>query len=170
MIPACPSLMRSFNGGKTEGTNSEMLCVYVKCCVCMFCFMFAEGLILWTDLRKCWYMRIVLKCPFAYEFDCPEVTQCGWQGVKLQLPTCLCPVTTRPRPATYRTSLRATWRSEQRGCTFLSAARSWSHSWTISTCRPRTRLGHSHLWSWFDCGLTMASGTTAPLRPPWRFW
>ena len=42
MIPACPSLMCSFNRVNIEGTNFKNLClmfVYV-------CFMFAKGLVL----------------------------------------------------------------------------------------------------------------------------
>ena len=36
-------------------------------CVC-FCFIFAQGLVLWTDLRKSLYMmRRVLKCEFVYD-------------------------------------------------------------------------------------------------------
>ena len=44
--------MCSFNSGNVEGTNSLKIrcCFYVS--VCMFCFMFAQGLVLWTDLRK----------------------------------------------------------------------------------------------------------------------
>ena len=45
-ILACPNLMCSFNRGDIEGTNSS------KVCVCMICFMFVQGLVLWTDLKK----------------------------------------------------------------------------------------------------------------------
>ena len=45
-ILACPNLMCSFNRGDIEGTNS------LKVCVCMICFMFVQGLVLWTDLKK----------------------------------------------------------------------------------------------------------------------
>ena len=39
-IPACPSLMCSFNRGNTEGTNSlEKMCLLFVY-TCMFCFMF----------------------------------------------------------------------------------------------------------------------------------
>ena len=73
-----------------------------------------------------------------------------------------------PPPTTYRTSLRVVWRSEPKECTFPSVARSSSPSWTISTCRPRTRLGLSHRWSWCGCGWTTASGTTARNKPSKR--
>ena len=43
MIPACPSLMCSFNMGNSEGTNSSKRFVV---CVRVFCFMFAWGLVL----------------------------------------------------------------------------------------------------------------------------
>ena len=41
MIPACPSLMCSFNRGNVEGTNSENLCLMFLY-TCVFCFMFAK--------------------------------------------------------------------------------------------------------------------------------
>ena len=53
MIPANPSLMCSFNRRNVEGTNS------LKICVCMFCFMFVLGLLLWIDLRKSSCVRSV---------------------------------------------------------------------------------------------------------------
>ena len=40
--------MRSFNRGSTEGTNSSEKKKF-DVCVCMFCFMFAKWLVLWTD-------------------------------------------------------------------------------------------------------------------------
>ena len=35
-IPACPSLMCSFNSGNTEGTDSSKMCVW---CLCVFFFL-----------------------------------------------------------------------------------------------------------------------------------
>ena len=56
-----------FNRGKFKGTNSWKFVSDI--CVCMFCFMFAKCLVLWTDLTKGLYiyMRWVLKCAFAYD-------------------------------------------------------------------------------------------------------
>ena len=83
MIPACPSLMCSFNRGNTEGTNSLKMCVW---CLCM------HVLCLWRDwfCRLTWqkgdnvceknletYIRLRPEC------DCPEVTLCGWQDIKM---------------------------------------------------------------------------------------
>ena len=45
--------------------------------VCMFCFMFVLGLVLWTDLRSGLYIWEVLKRVLMTESDCPEVTLCG---------------------------------------------------------------------------------------------
>ena len=36
-------------------------------CVCMFCFMFVQGLVLWTDVREGLYVGGVLKCESAYD-------------------------------------------------------------------------------------------------------
>ena len=41
-IPACPSLMCSFNRGNIEESNSESTFLFYVC-VCMFCFMFVWG-------------------------------------------------------------------------------------------------------------------------------
>ena len=49
-------------------------------------------MVLWTDLRKglwdeFWNVHLLMA-----EFDCPEVTLCGWQDVKIQwLTQCLVP-------------------------------------------------------------------------------
>ena len=56
-IPA--HLVCSFNSDNTEGTNSSKICVDV--CVCMFCLIFVQGLVLWTDLRKGLNIRNVLR-------------------------------------------------------------------------------------------------------------
>ena len=51
-------------------------------CVSMFCFMFAKWLVLWIGP---WQMCICL----WPGFNCPEVTLCGWQDIKIQLLTYL---------------------------------------------------------------------------------
>ena len=80
MIPSCPYFMCSFY--KIEGTNSSKLCV----CVCVFYvwvrtgFVFVQGLVLWTDLRRGLYiyMRGFKECIHLLmaEFDGLEVTLC----------------------------------------------------------------------------------------------
>ena len=62
-MPACPSLVCSFNRGNIKGTDFiYFLSTYV-------CFvLFAQGLVLWIDLRKGLYdIRRVLKNEFAYD-------------------------------------------------------------------------------------------------------
>ena len=48
----------------------------VDVCVCMFCFMFVQGLVLWIDVREGLYVGEVLKCDFFLmtEFECPEMS------------------------------------------------------------------------------------------------
>ena len=84
--PACPSLMCSFNRGNIEGTNSSNICVW---CLCMYVLC----------LRSDWFCRLswqrvdIYTCEESLEmciclwpeFDCPEVTLCGWQDNKTQL-------------------------------------------------------------------------------------
>ena len=76
-IPACPSLMCSFNRGSTEGTNSLKICVW---CLCMYvlCLQSVCG---WYIREKSLEMCICL----WLEFDCPEVTLCGSQDIKIWL-------------------------------------------------------------------------------------
>ena len=80
MIPACPSLMCSFNRGAIEGANSSKKIVW--------CFMFAKWLVLWIALTEGAYIceRHLEMCVCLWpEFDCLEVTLCGWRDVKIQL-------------------------------------------------------------------------------------
>ena len=87
MIPTCHSLMCSFNRGNIEGTNSSEICVW-----CLYIYMYV--LCLWSD----WFCRLTWQRVDTYnekslemcfclwpEFDCPEVTLCGWQDIKIQL-------------------------------------------------------------------------------------
>ena len=101
-IPACPSLMCYVNRGNAEGTNSLKMCVWCLClmfvsdvcvqCLCpMFvslCFMFVKWLVYYIDLTEGWYIceksLEVYICLWP-EFDCPEVTLCCSQDVKIQL-------------------------------------------------------------------------------------
>ena len=46
----------SFNRGNIERTNCSKIVFVV--CVCMFCFMFVYGLVLWTDLKKGLYIGV----------------------------------------------------------------------------------------------------------------
>lgn len=50
MIPACPSLMYSFNRGYIEGTNLKNLCLMFVCfvSVCMFCQFYIQ---IWCGQR-----------------------------------------------------------------------------------------------------------------------
>ena len=66
-IPACPSLMCSFNRGNIEGANSSKICVW---CLCVYV------LCLWNDwfCRLTWqrvdtYVGRVWKCVFAYDLS-----------------------------------------------------------------------------------------------------
>ena len=54
-----------------------------------FVFIFAKWLILWIDLTNgLLYEKRFEMCNCLWpEFDCPEVTLCGWQDVKIQLLT-----------------------------------------------------------------------------------
>ena len=78
--PACPSLMCSFKRGNVEETNSSEICVW---CLCMYVSC------LWSD----WYCGVTWQSEKSLEmficlwpqFDCPEVTMCGWQDIKIQL-------------------------------------------------------------------------------------
>ena len=76
--------MCSFNRGNSEGTNFENLClmfVYV-------CFTFAKWLVLESDSTEGWYIcekSLEMCVCLGPEFDCPEVTLCGWQDIKIQL-------------------------------------------------------------------------------------
>ena len=66
-IPACLSLICSFNRGNIEGTNSSKICVMFV----YVCFMFVWQLVLWIDLTDGLYIykRRVLKCAFAYDLS-----------------------------------------------------------------------------------------------------
>ena len=78
--------MCSFNRGNIEGTNSSKICVW---CLCMYILC----------LRIDWFCRLTWLRVDIYiwkkslemciclwpEFDCPEVTLCVWQDIKIQL-------------------------------------------------------------------------------------
>ena len=51
--------------------------------------MFAKWLVLWIDLTEVYnYQKGLEMCICLWpEFDCPEVTLCGWQDIKIQLLT-----------------------------------------------------------------------------------
>ena len=78
-----------------ERTNSWKtwiwcLCVYILFHVLFFYRDWFSGL-MWEKVYK-WeeflYMNLLMT-----EFECPEVTLCGWQDVKIQLPTSSVPLT-----------------------------------------------------------------------------
>ena len=50
----------------------------------------SKGLVLWIDLRKGLYMRIVLTCAFAYDSLNDLRRPCGRQDIKLQLAAVHC--------------------------------------------------------------------------------
>ena len=78
--------MCSFNRGNIEGTNSSKICVW--------CLMFVRWLVLWIDLTEGRYIceKSLEMCICLWpEFDCPEVTLCGWQDIKIQLLLLLLP-------------------------------------------------------------------------------
>ena len=72
--------MCSFYRGNIEGTNSSK--IYVWCLwmyvLCLRSDWLTEG---WCICEKSLEMCIC----FWPEFDCPEVTLCGWQDIKIQL-------------------------------------------------------------------------------------
>ena len=78
--------MCSFNRGISEGTNSSKICVW---CLCKYV------LCLWNDWfgRLTWQRVEIYICEKSLEMciclwpelDCPEVTLCGWQDIKIQL-------------------------------------------------------------------------------------
>ena len=79
MIPACPSLMCSFNRDNIEGTNFSKICVWCSCMSCMFYVGEVISFVDWLD------RGLIYICVYIPEFDCPEVTLHGWQDIKIQL-------------------------------------------------------------------------------------
>ena len=79
--------MCSFNRGNIEGINSLKICVWYLCmyasffCLCRdwSCGLTAERVFLWEEF---WNVHLLM-----LEFDCPEVTLCGWQNIQIQLLT-----------------------------------------------------------------------------------
>ena len=56
----------------------------------MCCFMFAKRLVWWIDLTKGLYIyeKSFEMCICVWpEFDCPEVTLCSWQDIKIRILT-----------------------------------------------------------------------------------
>ena len=84
MIPACLSLMCSFNRGNIEGTNSSKICVW---CLCVYVLCLRRDWfcgLTWQRVEKGEKSLEMYICLWP-EFDCPEVTLCGWQDIKIQL-------------------------------------------------------------------------------------
>ena len=78
----------------------ENLCLMFVFVYTYACFMFVKWLVFQIDLTEGWYKYIyiyVCVCEKSLEmciclwpeFDCPEVTLCGWQDIKIQLPLLL---------------------------------------------------------------------------------
>ena len=79
-IPACPSLVCSFDRGNIEGTSSLKICVWCLCIHVLFYVCLGIGFVHWLDKRLiCIYIRRVLKCVFVY-----SRVWLSW-GVKIQL-------------------------------------------------------------------------------------
>ena len=80
IVPGCPSLLCSFNRDNIDGTNSSKMCVL---CFCMYSLCvgigFVDGLEKEFIGAEFWNVHLLMT-----EFDCPEVTLCGWQVVKIQ--------------------------------------------------------------------------------------
>ena len=76
--------MRSFNRGNIEETNSSAICVWCPCIHVLFCLcrdLFCG--LTWENIYEMFLSVHLLMT----EFDCPEVTLCSWQDVKIQLLT-----------------------------------------------------------------------------------
>ena len=75
----------ALNWSNIEGTNASKICLW---CLCMYV------LCLWSDwfCRSTWQRVDVIICEKSLEmciclwpeFDCPEVTLCSWQDIKIQ--------------------------------------------------------------------------------------
>ena len=78
--------MRSFNRGNTEGTNSSKICVW---CLCMYVLCLRSDWfcgLAWQRVDNYICEKSLEMCICLWpEFDCPEVTLCGWQDIKIQL-------------------------------------------------------------------------------------
>ena len=91
-----PSFMCSFNRGDTEGTNYWKLYFDVRVCIFLLCVWEVIGFVDWLDKRFMYEKRFDMYICLWPEFDCPEVTHCGWQDNKIQLLTHLQSLKVKP--------------------------------------------------------------------------
>ena len=85
LIPPCPRLMCSFNRGNVEGTNSSKMCVWCLCMYVLFYVCKVIGFVDWLGKGYIYEKRFEMRICLCPEFECPEVTLCGWQNIKIQL-------------------------------------------------------------------------------------